>query len=400
MGRKPIPQQDDFDTSDAIASLKPSEEQERWAAMSSVADQFTHWRPAPEVLTSVRSVRTIFPMFDRATRVGGYPIDRVNTVHGPSGVGKTTLTLGIGLSFLLQGHFFAHIDAEMTTPANWISTLFGNQIHNPGFVAMRPTNYEEAIDGTRKLVETIAEAREKGRLPKDTTALIAVDSIRKLIPKALMAKIRKDGADGLGGRAQQLKAAMNQAWLDDLTPLLYHTGTSVLLIAREADRPDADDMDRKFDTAWQVQGGKGIIYDASLVMRCTRASWVYASGAKDEKKDVLGEKIKVSIWKTKVESKDAKHALAYFHTSNGKLVPEGFDRARDVIELALSYGIIEQAGSWYSYNGKRLGQGINSVVKMLTDDHDMRNHIENTCRQEFVPEDVIPMGHDMEGVDS
>lgn len=394
MGRKPIQSDDDFDTASAIATLKPSMVQERWGALSEVAEQFKGWRPAPEVLTSVRSVRTVFPMFDRATRVGGYPIDRVNTVHGPSGNGKTSLSLGLGLSFLQQGHFFAHIDAEMTTPSSWISTLFGDQVRNPGFVAMRPNNYEEAIDGTRNLVETIASARAKGGIPQDTTALIVVDSVRKLVPKALMEKIRKEGADGLGGRAGQLKAAMNQAWLDDLTPLLNHTGTSVLLIARESERPDASDIDRKFDAAWKVQGGTGIIYDASLVMRCTRASWVYGPGPVTEKRDVYGEKIKVSIWKTKVESKDAKHALAFFHTSNGRLVPEGFDRARDVLELAKSYSIIDVAGSWYSYNGQRLGQGENNVVVKLTEDHDLRTHIEDACRAEFVPEDVIPMGHD------
>jgi recombination protein RecA len=121
---------------------------------------------------------------------------------------------------------------------------------------------------------------------------------------------------------------------------------------------------------------------------------VYGPGAETAKRDVYGEKIKVSIWKTKVESKDAKHALAYFHTSNGRLVPEGFDRARDVLELAKSYSIIDVAGSWYSYNGKRLGQGENNVVVKLSEDHDLRNHIEEACRAEFVPEDVIPIGHD------
>jgi hypothetical protein len=188
---------------------------------------------------------------------------------------------------------------------------------------------------------------------------------------------------------------MNQAWLDDLTPHLYHTGASVLLIARESDRPNATDDDRKYDKAWQVQGGRGIIYDASLVMRITRSAWVYESGGrKDEKKRVLGEKIKVSIWKTKVESKEDKHAIGFFHLSNGNLTPEGFDRGRDVLELATSYGIIQAKGSWYSYNGKNLAQGKDAVVRMLSKNHKLRAHIEDACRQEFTPNDVVPMGHD------
>lgn len=394
--QEPEVQDDDFDVEAALDAVPHDERQERWNALEGVAKSFSLWRPAPEVLTQVRSVRTIFPMFDRATRVGGYPIDRVNTCHGPSNHGKTAFSLGLGLSFLKQGHIFAHIDAEMTTPSSWIAKLFGDEVHNPGFVAMRPRNYEEAINGVKELTETVAEARAKGNLPDDTTALIVVDSIRKLVPKSLLAKLEKDGADGLGGRAQQLKAAMNQAWLDDLTPQLYHNGASVLLIARESERPNATDDDRKYDNAWQVQGGKGIIYDASLVMRITRSAWVYGPKRGDKPGPVLGEKIKVSIWKTKVESKDDKHAIGFFHLSNGTLTPEGFDRARDVLELATSYGTIEQSGSWYSYNGKKLGQGKDAVVKVLNTNHALLTHIENACREEFKPEDVVPMGHDAE----
>ena len=407
MARKPVndpapvdESEDDFDVQAAMkVALPPNPMQERWDELAEVAEDFKFWRPATEVLTSVRSVPTIFPMFDRATRVGGYPIDRVNTIHGPSNHGKTAFALGLGLSFLLRGHVFAHIDAEMTTPASWIAKLFGNQVRNPGFLAIRPRSYEEAIDAVRDVTEKVANAREQGRLPDDTTVLVGVDSIRKLAPKSLLEKIRKEGADGLGGRAAQLKAAMNQAWLDDLTPHLYHTGASVLLIARESDRPNATDDDRKYDKAWQVQGGRGIIYDASLVMRITRSAWVYGPKKGDKAGPVLGEKIKVSIWKTKVEGKDDKHAIGFFHLSNGTLVPEGFDHGRDTLELALSYGIIQAKGSWYSYNDTSLGQGKDTVVRMLSKNHKLRAHIEDACRQEFTPDDVVPMGHDTDEED-
>jgi recombination protein RecA len=387
---------EDFDVDAAMEAVPHDPRQERWSELAEVAEEFSLWKPAPEVLTQVRSVRTIFPMFDRATRVFGYPIDRVNTVHGPSNHGKTAFSLGLGLSFLRQGHIFAHIDAEMTTPATWISKLFGQEVNNPGFLAMRPRNYEQAIDGVKQLTDKLADARAQGRVAEDTTALIVVDSIRKLAPKALLAKIAKEGADGLGGRAAQLKAAMNQAWLDDLTPQLYHTGASVLLIARESERPNATDDERKYDTAWQVQGGRGIIYDASLVMRITRSAWVYGPKRGDKAGPVLGEKIKVSIWKTKVEGKDDKHAIGFFHLSNGALVPEGFDRARDVLELAISYGIIEQKGSWFAYNGRNVAQGKDAVVKVLHANHKLLNHIENACRDEFKPDELVPMGHDTE----
>lgn len=374
---------------DLSSAVPPPARDERADALAVVAKSFKLWRPAPEVLTTVRAVPTIFPQFDRATRVGGYPIERVNVVHGASSNGKTTFALGLGLSFLMAGHFYAHIDAEMTTPAEWTAKMMGAHARNPAFLAQRPSNYEEAIDAVRQLVLGIGEAKTKGILPADTSALVVVDSIRKLVPRDLLEKIRKLGADGLGGRAGQLKAAMNQAWLDDLTPMLYHTGTSVLMIARESDKLGADDDDRKYDNAWQVSGGKGLVYDSSLMLRISRASWV-SVGSKEAKK-IVGERLKIRIWKSKVESKQGKHAECYFHTSNGQLLPEGFDRARDVLELAIQYEIVKVLGTAYVLDGVRIGNGEAAAARYLTTDHpDELEALEALVRSRFRPDEALP----------
>lgn len=343
-------------TSQKVAPA-PADTRDRLARMQSVAARFGAWRPAAQVLTRVSSVPTRFVQVDHATRVGGWPIERFVTVHGPSSHGKTLLTHGLGLSFLERGHFYAFVDAEFTTPEDWLVKLMGEHAQHPGFVALRPKSFEETVDAVRAFVETVAAAREKGDVEPDTSALVVVDSMTKLTPDRLLKNILREGAegkkgsvDGMGGRGAQYKAALTKAWLDELTPLLAHTRASMIGITREADDPDADARDRQFDSAWRLVGGRALTYDASLVVRVTRDAWLYDGS---EEKRVVGERHRARIWKTKVGGKDGKHTDAYFHTSNGVQAPEGFDRARDVLELAVAAGIVEQSGAWYRWRASK-----------------------------------------------
>jgi recombination protein RecA len=339
---------------------------DRMKALEAVAADFKSWRPAREALERVRSVRTIFPQINAGTRVGGWPIQRITVVHGESNHGKTAFVHGLGLSFLLAGHYYAYIDAEMTTPADWVEKLMGRMAESPAFRAMRPRSYEETVDAVRAFVETIATARLKGRLPADTSALIAVDSLRKLVPRRLMDKILKEGAgskkgsvDGMSGMAARYKAALNSAWLDELVPLMAHTNTAMVIVGREAENDDP------FSEDWKLTGGKGLQYDSSLTCRVERGAWVKRGD------EVVGERLRVRIRKTKIAGKDNKIVDCYVHLSNGVMIPEGFDRARDVFELALKCGAIEQKGSWFSScDTGESWQGENAAVLALTEDRE------------------------------
>jgi RecA/RadA recombinase len=352
----------------------PADARDRLQRMQAVASRFNAWRPAAEVLTRVKSVPTRFVQIDRATRVGGWPIERIATVHGPSNHGKTSFCHGLGLSFLDGGHYYAFVDAEYTTPEAWLSELMGQQKTHPGFVALRPRSFEQTVDAVREFVETIGEAREKGDIEPDTSALIVVDSIRKLIPERLLEKILKEGAegkkgsvDGMSGRGAMYKAALQSQWLDELVPLLARSGAGMVIITREADDPNADARDMMYDTAWKIQGSKSLVYDSSLVIRITRDEWV-KEGAKDDPV-IVGEKHRARIWKTKVGGKEDKHIDAHFHTSNGVGSPVGFDRARDVFELARELGIIEQRGAWFALaGGDKLGMGEAKALASLRDE--------------------------------
>ncbi len=376
-----------------------SDNRKRLAQMSKVAERFGRWRPAAEVIRHVEAVPTQFIQYDQVTGVGGHPLARIALLHGASNEGKTEFALGLGTSFLARDHFFGFVDAERTTPMPWVQGIMKGLERHPGFVALPANTYEEVIVEVRRFCETIAAARAKKEVPEDTTGLLVVDSIRKLFPAKMLEEMMKELGGGkdekpgrgfkkgaekkgpkLGSRAEQIKAAMNARWMDELVPLLADTRTTMAIIAREYTNTEAG----LYDKDWIVGGGKALYYDSSIDIRVTR-SWVY-EGAEGEKK-VVGERHRLDIHKTKISGKVEKVPSAYYHTSNGVLVPEGFDAPRDVMEVALAAGIAQASGSWYHWGKQRLGQGIGNVVKRLHKDPELLAKLTADVR-EFISSSV------------
>jgi recombination protein RecA len=352
---------------------------DRLAAMRKIASRFKTLQPAAEALTRVRAVPTIFPQFDVAVGVGGFPIERFSLVHGPSSHGKSKAVLGLCASFLALDHFALYIDAERTTAIDWVETLLGPALAaHPGFLAKRPETYEQTIADVREFCLGIAKAKDEEELPPETSALIVVDSIRKLVPENIWAKIQKDKDGDIGRRSAQIKAAMNANWLDELIPLLEKSGAGMALIARETEDPDADMWSKRAGTDYKIGGGTGLVYDASLGIRVERAGWVQEGEGSERK--VYGERHRVTIHKTKVAGREDKVIKAYFHASNGVLVPEGFDRPRDVLELAERYGVVEKKGSWLVHAGEKIGNGAHKAVVALHGNAEWTARIEAEAR--------------------
>jgi RecA/RadA recombinase len=339
--------------------------------MERVAATFKGFRQATEVLTKVQAVPTIFPQYDIATRVMGHPISRFCRLHGPSNEGKTTFTIGMLLSFLRCGHFAALADAEHTTPPEWLTELMGDYLYHPAFTALPVETFESTVESTRSYCEGIASARERGDLPPETSGLIVIDSIRKLVPKDLLKlmlkegiegeklvrgrKVKSKGVDGRGGRAAQYKAMLNTAWCDELTPLLNRTKTAMIVIARETEGEEGKVL---------VGGGSGLYYDSSLDLRVTRS---FISDEVD-KRLMLGERHRIEVQKTKIGRKEYKYPFGYFHTSNGAASPVGFDRARDALELAIDQDVVKAGGGSYRFDGKMFGKGEAAALKALRAD--------------------------------
>lgn len=345
----------------------------RRKALASVASRLAGFKPAHEVLVRVRAVRTLFPWLNLVSRVGGWPTARFTLAHGKSSNGKTEFAHGIGASFLAADGFYAFVDAEQTTPFDWTETLLGPELsRSPGFIAMRPSTYEETRGEVRRFCDGVAEAREGGDIGAETPAIIVLDSIRKLVPKNIWDELTREaegkakrgrggreqarGIDGMGGRAAQIKAALNAAWLDELIPLLAQTDCAMLCIARQT----LDD-----DGNVKIGGGGALVYDSSMVVEIERDSLV-TDGGEGPSAIVYGERHAVVVRKSKVAGRSEKWPTAYYHSSNGRLVPAGFDRPRDLLDMACTYGVAEKAGGgWISLDGEKLGQGMNKVVSRL-----------------------------------
>jgi len=386
------------------------------SALAAVGERFTAagWRPAAEVLVPVRAVPTIFPQYDAITRVAGHPTDRITLVHGPSNNGKTEFAIGLMLSYLLRGHFASLVDAEQTTPVTWLKQLMREWHAHPAFRALRPaTNeYEEVVDMVERWATTIGDAKAKGELPADTTGILVVDSLRKLVPKRLLETMLKEGAgddeakgaggrkkkpggvDGMAGRAAQYKAALNAAWMDRLVPLCAACGVALVLIGREYEDQEAG----LFSTRdYKVGGGRSPYYDSSLVLRVVRDGWV--KDGEGATAVVYGERARVEVHKTKVGGKDERVPEAYFHTSNGSLVPVGFDIARDLLEFAVDNGLVQQSGAYFYLGKRKLAQGKHATVKRLHDEPALLAALEEVVRAE-VAEGVRRESDDVTAVPS
>lgn len=369
---------------------------DRFKALAAVAKQFNGAKPAREVLSVVRAMPTLFVQLDHATRVGGLPIERVMTAHGPSNHGKTLMAAGLGISFLRNDSFFHLIDAERTTPITWMEQLYPGISEHPGFTADRPETYEEAVANVRQWATAIGEAKAKGRIPAHTTGLAVVDSVRKLVPQNFFAKIAKDqddkgSVDGFGGRAAQMKAALNAAWLDELVGLLEQTGTAMLFITREDEQTEGTGMFAK--KVVKVGGGRALIYDASLVIRIEREKWLTIGKREEKNEKIIGERHRVTITKTKVGGKDGKTTVCHFHSSNGTITPTGFDRARDVLDLAMRFEVVQSKGTWLSFQGSRW-QGVPQALVKMNDNPAITDAMEIACREEFATAKQIEFDED------
>lgn len=366
-----------------------------------MTDGLHNVKPASQLIRKVEAVPTVFPLIDWRVGVGGFPISRITVIHGPSNMGKSTLCLGLIRSFLEAEQFVHYIDAERSTPKPFALTMIGEAFYSPLFTCPEEIGtYEQVRVNVRSWCESIAKARRSGNIPEDATGLVVVDSLRNLVPagifdelskafkadvseaakkkpKSRYSKSKDKGIDGASGRAGQIQAAYNTAWLVELSSLLADTRTALVAIAREEVFEGTGMFDRD---RVEVRGGREVQFAPSLRLRVTAHPIIEGpEGAKQ----FVGERHGVAIFKTKLAGKTDTIPEGHFHTSNGTISPEGFDRARDVLELGLELGVITLAGAWYAFGAERLGQGADNVLTRLRGSQELLMGVEQTCRQAF-----------------
>lgn len=273
---------------------------------------------------------------DMALGVGGIPKGRIIEIFGPESSGKTTLTLHIVAEAQKKGGTCAFVDAEHALDPEYAKSL-GVDIDN--LVISQPDNGEQALEITDTLVRSGA------------VDVVVIDSVAALTPKA---EIEGDMGDSHMGLQARL---MSQA-LRKLTGSVSRTNCTVIFINQIRMK-----IGVMFGSPETTTGGNALKFYASVRLDIRRI------GSLKDKEDVIGSETRVKVVKNKVAPpfKQAEFDILY---------GEGISKVGEIIDIGVKEDIVEKAGSWFSYNSIRIGQGKENARKYLLDNPEMAIEIE------------------------
>ena len=274
---------------------------------------------------------------DIALGVGGYPKGRVIEVYGPESSGKTTLTLHAIAECQKKGGIAAFIDAEHAFDRFYAENL-GVDIEN--LIISQPDHGEQALEITDNLIRSGA------------IDMVIIDSVAALTPKSEIEGEMGDSKMGLHARL------MSQA-LRKLTASISKTNCTVFFINQLREK-----IGIMFGNPETTTGGNALKFYASIRIDIRRSTQI-----KNSDGGVVGNRTRVKIVKNKVAPP---FKLAEFDIMYGK----GISKAGEIVDLAVNAEIINKSGSWFSYEGTKLGQGRDAVKTLLTDNPELMEKIE------------------------
>jgi len=297
----------------------------------------------------VNAIPTGSISFDLSLGIGGFPRGRVVEVFGPEATGKTTLGLHVIAEAQKQGGQAAFIDAEHAMDPTYAASL---GVDVDSLLISQPDYGEQALEIAEVLVRSGA------------VDVIVVDSVAALVPKAELEGEMGDAHMGLQARL------MSQA-LRKLTAIVSRSKTCFIFVNQIREK-----IGFFLGSPETTTGGRALKFYASLRVDVRRLATL-----KDGDK-VIGNRVKVKIVKNKMAPP---FRLAQFDIIFG----EGISREGDLIDCALEEGLIEKAGTWYSYKGERLGQGRENVKKLLIENKELADGLDLEIRKKvgLIPAD-------------
>ena len=278
---------------------------------------------------------------DKALGIDGLPKGRVVEIYGPESSGKTTLTLQIIAECQKAGGTAAFIDAEHALDPEYAKAL-GVDIDE--LLISQPDTGEQALEVTDKLVES-------GGLD-----VIVVDSVAALVPRAELEGNMGDSHVGLQARL------MSQA-LRKITGSIQRKNTLVIFINQIRMK-----IGVMFGSPETTTGGNALKFYSSVRLDIRRI------GAIKDGDEVIGNETRVKVVKNKMAPP---FKVAEFQILYGK----GINRKAEIIEYAVQKGIVEKAGSWYSYKGDKIGQGMSKVTEFLDENPNILTDIEKVISE-------------------
>ena len=274
---------------------------------------------------------------DIALGVGGIPRGRVTEIFGPESSGKTTLALEVIAEAQKAGGVAAFVDAEHALDVQYARKL---GVLTDELLVSQPDYGEQALEITEILVRS-------GALD-----VVVIDSVAALVPKAEIDGEMGDSHMGLQARL------MSQA-LRKLTAIISKSHTAVIFINQIRHK-----IGVMFGNPETTTGGNALKFYASVRLD------IRSRGAIKDGQDVVGNRTRVKVVKNKIAPpfKEAEFDIMY---------GRGISRSGDVLDLGVNLNLIEKSGSWYSYDGERLGQGRETAKQILEENPDIMQQVES-----------------------
>lgn len=274
---------------------------------------------------------------DLALGVGGYPRGRVIEIYGPESSGKTTLTLHAIAEAQKAGGIAAFIDAEHAFDRGYAKNL---NIDIDNLIISQPDHGEQALEIAENLIRSGA------------IDIIVIDSVAALTPKSEIEGEMGDSKMGLHARL------MSQA-LRKMTSTISKTNCTVIFINQLREK-----IGVMFGNPETTTGGNALKFYASVRLDIRRSTQI-----KNSNSDVMGNKTRVKVVKNKVAPP---FKMAEFDIMYGT----GISKIGEIIDIGVDYEIIKKAGSWFSYEDTKLGQGRDAVKTLLLDNPELMEELE------------------------
>ena len=280
---------------------------------------------------------------DIALGIGGVPRGRIVEIYGPESSGKTTLALHIIAEAQKMNGEAAFIDAEHALDPVYAKHL-GVDIYN--LIVSQPDTGEQALEITEALIRS-------GALD-----VIVVDSVAALVPKAEIDGDMGDSHIGLQARL------MSQA-LRKLAGAINKSKTVLIFINQLREK-----VGIMFGNPETTTGGRALKYYSSVRLDIRKIENIKQDG------EVVGNRARVKVVKNKVAPpfREAEFDIVY-----GK----GISKEGNILDIGVNLDIVEKSGSWFSYNGERIGQGRENVKKYMKEHPEMMAEIEEKIRAKF-----------------
>lgn len=300
----------------------------------------------------VEAVSTGSLGLDIALGVGGLPRGRVIEIYGPESSGKTTLTLQVIAEAQRVGGTAAFVDAEHALDPVYAEKL---GVNVQELLVSQPDTGEQALEITDMLVRSSA------------VDVIVVDSVAALTPKAEIEGEMGDAHVGLQARL------MSQA-LRKLTGNIKRSNTIVIFINQIRMK-----IGVMFGNPETTTGGNALKFYASVRLDIRRI------GAIKNGEEVVGNQTRVKVVKNKVAPpfREAEFEIMY---------GQGISRNGEIIDIGVLQGLVEKSGSWYSYNGERIGQGKENARSFLEQHPETAREIEAKIREKLLPDTKVAKG--------